>query len=65
MRVAAILSVVDQRVLSTRKKGIRDPNLFLHERHLWRAMYCKPMVISKKGVATVAVDACAAEGDSA
>ena len=29
------------------------------------AMYCKAMVISSKGVATVAVDACAAEGDSA
>ena len=29
------------------------------------AMCCKSMAISNRGVATVAVDACAAEGDSA
>ena len=46
------------------KKSIRDPNL-LHERHLWRVMYCMAMVMSRKGVATVAVDASAVESDSA
>ena len=45
MRVAPILQVVDQRVLSARKKSM-TPRL-LHERHLWRAMDCKSMVISK------------------
>ena len=48
----------------TEKKSIRDPNL-LHERHLWRVMYCMAMVMSRKGVATVAVDASAVESDSA
>ena len=67
MRVAPILYAVDQRVLSAPKKKVSVIPFFffLHERHLWRAMYYKPMVISNKGVATVAVDACAAEGDSA
>ena len=52
-------------MLSARKKEVSViPNL-LHERHLWRPMYCKSMVISNKGVATVAVDACVAEVDSA
>ena len=46
MRVAPILQVVDQRVLSARKKKGMTPSL-LHERHLWRAMDCKSMVISK------------------
>ena len=45
MRVAPILQVVDQRVLSARKKKGMTPSL-LHERHLWRAMDCKSMVIS-------------------
>ena len=46
MRVAPILQVVDQRVLSARKKKGMTQSL-LHERHLWRAMDCKSMVISK------------------
>ena len=45
MRVAPILQVVDPRVLSARKKKGMTPSL-LHERHLWRAMDCKSMVIS-------------------
>ena len=65
MRVAPILQVVDQRVPSARKKKVSvTPNL-LHERHLWRFMYCKVMAMSSKGVATVAVNASAVESDSA
>ena len=45
-----------------KKKVSVTPNL-LHERQVWRAIYCRSMVI--KGVATVAVDTCAAEGVSA
>ena len=52
------------RAVRTAKKISVIPNL-LHERHLWRVMYSKAMVMSKKGVATVAVNASAAEGDSA
>ena len=47
-----------------KKKVSVIPNL-LHERHLWRVMYCMAMVMSRKGVATVAVDASAVESDSA
>ena len=46
MRVAPVLQVVDQRVLSARKKRY-DPKFVV--RHLWRAMDCKSMVISNKG----------------
>ena len=46
MRVSPILQVMDQRVLSARKKKGMTLSL-LHERHLWRAMDCKSMVISK------------------
>ena len=45
MRVARILQVVDQRVLSARKKKGMTRSL-LHERYLWRAMDCKSMAIS-------------------
>ena len=44
MRVSPILQVVDQRVLSARKKKGMTPSL-LHERHLWRAMDCKSCLL--------------------
>ena len=59
------LSSGPKRAAGTGKKKVSVIPSLLHERHLWRAMYCKPMVISNKGVATVAVDACVAEVDSA
>ena len=49
MHVAPILQVVDQRVLSPRKKKEGMAPSLLHERRLWRAMDCKSMVISKQG----------------
>ena len=46
MRVAPTrLSSGPTRAVGTKKKSM-TPSL-LHERHLWRAMYCKSMVISK------------------
>ena len=37
-------------MLSSRKQKVSVIQNLLHERHLWRAMYCKSMVISNKGV---------------